>query len=145
MSKYNDDSKVTWNRDNDNFNVLMESDILISDFSGVIFDYALVFQRPVIYADTSFDKSPYDAWWIDDELWTFKTLPKIGKQLTADDLDGLKYVIDSVLNDQSYRDAIAAARKETWAFPGQAAERTADYLIETRSKLLEAVNNTKEI
>ena len=43
MAKYVENPKFSWNRDTDNFEVLRQSDILISDFSGVIFDYALVF------------------------------------------------------------------------------------------------------
>lgn len=144
LNEYPESEQLEWNRDNDNFEVLRRSDLLISDFSGVIFDYTLVFQRPVIYADTSFDKSPYDAWWTDDELWTFKTLPKIGKQLNKDDLGDLRSVIDSVLNDKSYRDALAAARDETWAYRGQAAERITDYLIEKRSGLLDGAETKRE-
>lgn len=136
IRKYPENDQLEWNRDNDNFNVLRRSDILISDFSGVIFDYALVFGKPVIYADTSYDKSPYDAWWLEEELWTFKVLPKIGKKLN-DDLDDFKAVIDSVLNDQSCRDAIAAVREETWAYRGEAAVRITDYLIEKHRSLVE--------
>ena len=58
--------------------LLRRSDIMISDFSGVIFDFALVYDKPVIYADTEFDKSPYDAWWLDTPYWTFDVLPRIG-------------------------------------------------------------------
>ena len=144
LNEYPESDQLEWNRDNDNFEVLRRSDLLISDFSGVIFDYTLVFQRPVIYADTSFDKSPYDAWWTDDELWTFKTLPKIGKQLNKDDLGDLRSVIDSVLNDKSYRDAIAEARDETWAYRGQAAGKITDYLIEKRYELLEGAETEEE-
>ena len=62
---YPESDRLEWNRDTDNFEVLRRSDIMISDFSGVIFDFALVYDKPVIYADTEFDKSPYDAWWLD--------------------------------------------------------------------------------
>ena len=60
MTKYGEGSGVTWNRDNDNFEILKKADIMISDFSGVMFDFALVFDKPIIYADTSFDASVYD-------------------------------------------------------------------------------------
>ena len=57
---------IVWNKDNDNFSVLDRSDILITDFSGIIFEYALVFKEPFIYADTEFDTLPYDADWLDE-------------------------------------------------------------------------------
>ena len=84
MRDYPESDRLEWNRDNDNFEVLRRSDIMISDFSGVIFDFALVYDKPVIYADTEFDKSPYDAWWLDKPLWTFTALPRIGEPCRRD-------------------------------------------------------------
>lgn len=133
---YPESEQLEWNRDNDNFEVLRRSDLLISDFSGVIFDFALVFGKPVIYADTSFDKAPYDACWIDEELWTFRTLPRIGRQLTEEGLKDMKALIDETLSSADTREAIEAARRETWAYVGEGAERIADYLIEKRAALL---------
>ena len=69
--------------------MLRRADLLVSDFSGVIFDFTLVFDKPVIYADTKFDKSPYDCWWLDTPYWTFEILPQIGQQLTEDNFDTL--------------------------------------------------------
>ena len=40
-----------------NIDVLNEADILISDFSGVVFDFSLVFNKPVIYTEPSMDWS----------------------------------------------------------------------------------------
>ena len=135
MTAFPESEQLEWNRDNDNFEVLRRADLLISDFSGVIFDYALVFRKPVIYADTSFDKSPYDACWLEEELWTFRVLPKIGRQLKAEDLGSLKALIDEVRTDTGYREAIEAARDETWVCRGESAGRIADYMIAKRGEL----------
>ena len=135
MSKYSDTTKVEWNRDNDNFEVLRKSDILISDFSGVIFDFTLVFDKPVIYADTSFDKAPYDAAWIDDELWTFKVLPKLGMQLGEDNIDNIKSVIDECIEDTKYQRGRDEARQETWCYMGEGTTRVVDYIINKYSEI----------
>ena len=129
MNEFPVSEQLEWNRDNDNFNVLKRSDILISDFSGVIFDFSLVYDKPVIYADTEFDKSPYDSWWLDTPLWNFTALPRIGEKLTLDNFDSLKEIINNCLTDQKYADGRKEARSETWAYPGEAATRAADYLI----------------
>ncbi len=50
MSKFPESDKLHWNRDNDNFEALADSDIMISDFSAVNFDYAFVFDKPLIYS-----------------------------------------------------------------------------------------------
>ena len=135
MTQFPNNDQLEWNRDVDNFDVLRRSDIMISDFSGVIFDYVLVFNRPVIYADTSFDRSPYDSYWIDEEPWTFQVLPKIGRQLVQEDFGRLKEIIDAMSDDPHYQAAIDEARNETWAHIGEAAMLTVDYLIDKRNAL----------
>ncbi len=137
MKAYPDSPQLEWNYDNDNFEVLRRADILISDFSGVIFDFALVFDKPVIYADTSFDKAPYDACWLEEEMWTFTVLPKIGQQLTKEHLPAIKDLIDECMNDPRYQAGREAARSETWEHMGQAAVRTVDYLMEKQKQLRE--------
>ena len=133
MSKYPD---LEWNKDNDNFDILRRSDILISDFSGVMFDFSLVFNKPIIYADTSFDKAPYDACWIDKETWTFSTLPLIGEKLDENSFSNIKELIDKCLNDQKYQDGINNARNEAWEHIGESASLTVDYLMNKRNELL---------
>ena len=97
MTEFPNSNSLEWNRDSDNFDVLRRSDILISDFSGIVYDYSLVYRKPVIYADVEFDDSPYDAWWLDTPFWPIASLPKIGKQLTKDNMQNLKELIDSCI------------------------------------------------
>lgn len=137
MKQYPDGEQLEWNRDNDNFEALRRSDILISDFSGVMFDFSLVFDKPVIYADTSFDKSPYDAYWLEEEMWTFEVLPKIGSQLTQENLQNVKELIDTCLTDTKYQEGRDLARSQAWAHIGESARLTVDYLMNKRSQLIQ--------
>lgn len=129
MKKYPESDQLEWNRDRDNFEVLKRSDILISDFSGVTFDFALVYDKPIIYADTKFDKAPYDAWWLDEEVWTMTALPRIGMELKEDKLDSLKEMIDTCLEDPRFAKGRDEARSETWEFYGEGTKRTVDWLV----------------
>ncbi|MFR0795991.1 MAG: CDP-glycerol glycerophosphotransferase family protein [Oscillospiraceae bacterium] len=143
MAAYPDSEDLEWNRDNDNFDVLRRADILVSDFSGVIFDFTLVFDKPVIYADTKFDKSPYDCWWLDTPYWTFEILPQIGQQLTEDNFDTLGDMVQQCLTDPKYAQGRDTARAQTWVYPGEGAVRAADYL-EQKMKELTATHEEKE-
>lgn len=129
MTQYPESDQLEWNRDNDNFKVLNRADIMISDFSGVIFDFALIHDKPVIYADTDFDSSPYDAWWLDYQMWTFTALPRIGQKLTMENIDTIKDMIKVCLNDERYIQGRKEVREETWNCQGEGAVRVADYLI----------------
>ena len=136
MQKYPESDQLEWNRDSDNFEVLKRSDILISDFSGVTFDFALVYDKPIIYADTKFDKAPYDAWWLDKEIWTMTALPRIGMELKEESLDNIKGMIDTCLEDPKFASGRDEVRSETWVHYGEATARTVDYLIEKHEELL---------
>ena len=135
MKAYPESKQLEWNRDTDNFEVLRRSDILISDFSGVIFDFTLVYDKPVIYTDPKFDLSLYDAWWLDDELWTVSALKRLGMQLTDDNMENLKELIDTCIADPSFSDGRRCVKEETWAHFGQGAEQATGYLIKKYESL----------
>lgn len=135
MQEYPESEQLEWNRDNDNSEVLKRSDILISDFSGVIFDFALVYDKPVIYADTEFDNSPYDAWWLKTPFWTFTALSRIGEKLTADNMGFLKELIDTCLADPKYAKGRQEVREETWEYQGEGTKRAVDYLLKKYEEL----------
>lgn len=135
MKDYPDSEQLEWNRDTDNFEVLRRSDILISDFSGVIFDFTLIYDKPVIYTDPQFDVSLYDAWWLDTPLWTTSALPRLGCQLNSDNMENLKDLIDSCLNDPQYAEGRIQVKNETWAHVGEGAVRTVDYLLQKYEEL----------
>ncbi len=128
MAAYPNSDKLEWNRDGDNFEVLRRSDILISDFSGVIFDFSLIYDKPVIYTNPNFDLGPYDAWWMDEPLWTTTVLPRIGAELTEDKMDTLKDLIDTCIEDPRYAEGRKQAKEETWANCMGGAKEVAEYL-----------------
>ena len=108
---------------------------MISDFSGVIFDFAFVFDKPIIYTEPSYDKAPYDACWLDEELWTFQTLPKIGRQLSSDSIGGIKQLIDSCIGNDQLKQERDKAREECWAHRGESARYAVDYLVAKQEEL----------
>ncbi len=133
--KFPDTEMFQWNTDNDNFNVLAESDIMISDFSGVIFDYTLIFDKPIIYADTSLDTAPYDAAWLDETQWRIRVLPDLGKQLKESDLSNIKELIDSVSDSEIYSEGRRKCSDMAWQYKGLAAENTLNYLVQKYADL----------
>ena len=130
-----DTKNLEWNYDNDNFEVLKKADVMITDFSGIIFDYALVFGKPVIYADTSFDSAPYDAAWIDEPLWRFEVLKDLGEPLKPEDFSNMKERIDELLSKEKFDVARDKVRNEAWQCIGESAKKTVDYMISKHQEL----------
>lgn len=135
--RFPEDDRLEWNFDNDNFEALYRSDLLISDYSSVMLDFALVFDRPIIYADVSFDKEPYDAGWLDEEMWILRTLPRIGMQLTEENAERLPELIRESLDSRAFAEGRRQAMAENWVHPGGSIPVIADYLIRVRQRLAE--------
>ena len=132
QSKY---QEIEWNFDNDNFDILNRSDIMISDFSGVIFDYSLIFDKPVIHTKTDFDWSLYDGAILEDNSWTDKMLSKFSVELTSDNMNNLKNVIDDMLNNDKFKVGRAEVKGEIWQNIGKAKILVVDYLIKKANEL----------
>ncbi len=128
-------NQMEWNFDNDNFSILNRADILISDFSGTMFDFALGINKPVIYTDVEFDSSPYDAAWIEGEMWEFTTLPKIGIKLQEKDFSHIKDVIQVALQSRELQQGRDSVREECWANIGHSASATFNYLVNKEKEL----------
>lgn len=144
MAKYPDSEKLHWNKDNNNFDVLARSDIMISDYSAIMYDFAFIFNKPVIYTNAQFKKDPYDAWCLEGELWMLSTIRKIGKELKKENVGQIKELIDSSIKESKETDIIDEARKETWCNIGKSSELIADYLIKKLAKLEEQKKTVKK-
>ncbi len=145
-AKYPDSNRLKWNFDNDNFDILSRADLMITDFSGVISDYCYIFDKPVIVADTSVDTAPYDAAWIDEPLWRFKVLPKLGPSLNEEQFGDLKKTIDELTESDDYRQSRNEVKAVAWNCIGEAAKLTVDYLVKKNAELSVSTgeNNNEE-
>ena len=143
IKDFPDSEQLEWNRDLDNSAVLKRSDIMVSDFSGVIFEFSLIYGKPVIYTEPDFDLSPYDSWWLKRPLWTVSALPRLGRCLTEENMPQLKDLIDECLTDPQFAQGREQVKEETWMYPGEGAKRTADYLIEKYDELVSKEEEVK--
>lgn len=127
MNKY---PQVEWNRDNDNLAVLNRADMLITDFSGIMFDWSFLFDRPFMFTKTDFDASVYDAAWIDEKPWMIKAAEELGIVLDESKFDSLADVIKSAIGDKSLQEARNLARGTYWQNHSHAAEKIVDYMTD---------------
>lgn len=133
---YKETENISWNFDNDNFESLNDADIMISDYSGVMFDYALLFNRPVLYTrPQNVDIRPYDAAWLDNEMWTLRVLPKIGQELTELHFANMKDVLLKALENPISHASIDEVRQACWSEMGRSATNVVDYLINKEKSL----------
>lgn len=147
MARYPNNDKFYWNFDNDNFLCMASSDLLITDFSSIVYDWAFVFEKPLIYAGVNFNAAGYEAAWFTKEsqeatgagcgepLWREGAIKKLGAQLDENDFPRLKEIIDNVLNNDKYKASQKALKSEAWQEEGHSATLTVDYLLNKQKAL----------
>lgn len=134
-ARYKDKANVEWDYERDNIYAMKKSDIMISDFSGIIFDYTFLCDKPVMYSIGQIDLRAYDAYDINEgkDLWQFKILERMGIALEESDFDRIQQVIESVKDNPQ----LAAARKEAkdaaWMYQGNAGKQIVDFMVKKAS------------
>lgn len=137
MEKYGNAPRLSWNFDSDNLAVLNSADILITDFSGVIFDYTFLCDRPIIYADTHYDPRPYDAGCLNHPQWRFEILKDLGIKLEEQDFPRISEVIMTAIHSDHLAQGRAKAKAQAWMHAGESAVRVVDYLVKKHETLTE--------
>lgn len=148
QKKYETESNIEWNFDRDNIYALKRADIMISDFSSVIYDYTFLCDKPVMYVNADLDLRIYDASEVYNEdgspkrIWQFTTLEKIGIELTEEQFKDIKNVIQNASDSPLLAQERAKAKAKAWMHIGEAGERTADFMI-SKSKEFETHTEAK--
>lgn len=129
--KYRNISNLEWDYERDNIYSMKKSDIMISDFSGIIYDYTFLCDKPVMYVNANLDLRPYDAFDLDGgkDIWQFKTLKDIGIELKEDQFDNIKDVIQMASDSKELADLRHKAKAEAWMNEGCAGEKIAEFMI----------------
>ena len=130
--RYKDNKNIEWDYERQNIFSLKKADIMISDFSGIIFDYTFLCDKPVMYVNAGMDLRPYDAYDLGDKkLWQYASLEKFGKQLDEKDFSNIKEVIQNMSDSKELASARAQAKAEAWMHEGEAGKNIADFMIQT--------------
>lgn len=132
--RYKDYANVEWDYNRDNIYSMKKADIMISDFSGIVFDYTFLCNKPVMYVNTDMDLRPYDAYDLNKQLWQFSVLEKMGIKLEEKDFANIKEVIQNASDSPELAEQRKIAKETAWMNIGKAGEKIADYMISTVEK-----------
>ena len=106
---------------------MIESDLLISDTSSIRFDYAFLYQKPVISLEVPLDAMP--GFERDDmsELWMEEAEIKIGLKVAKEDIEKIIGFVEQALNEKG-SDEIVTYRESVIKNFGLAGEAIAKYV-----------------
>lgn len=135
QAEYAGNEKIKWDFAPDNIVSLSKADIMISDFSSITLDYAFLREKPFLSVIGRFDARPYDAGKVPRELWQFRVLPDIGKELREEDFGEIKNIIEGMTEDPDAGRKRLDAKNQAWQHRGEAGRRIADFMVSVREEL----------
>jgi len=127
--RYKDSKNVEWDYERENIHSLNKADIMISDFSGIIFDYMFLRDKPVLYVSQNFDLRPYDADDIDHELWQSKTVKEAGIELKEEYFSRITEIIKNAADSETLKQARKKACETAWQYQGEAGKRVFEFML----------------
>ena len=136
LEKFPENESRVWNTDRENLKALAHADIMISDFSGIIFDFYTLFKKPILTIRGQYEKRGREAMDLKEEPWDLRILDKIGRTLAEDDFENLIEIIDETIEGYSGQildeDEISNIVDK---YPNQAANRGLNFIGETLESL----------
>ena len=134
LQKY---KNVVWDIGTPNVYAFAKADMMISDFSSVIFDFVCLEAKPVLTLDFAFDPAGYDLSDIDMEhFYTFETLKRIGGKLREQDFSHIATIITQILESNKSQEA-KKCKEELWRYPHHAGLKAAQEILKIERELLE--------
>ena len=128
---YQQYSNIEWDTNPDGFRSLQRAQLMISDISSVIFDFAFVFLKPVISVGHGPVKEGFEAWHIPHPAWEMEILNDLGGHFPDISEEQILSAVPLLIQN---RDAIAkkieSIRSEFIVNFGNASELVASALID---------------
>ncbi|STQ86750.1 hypothetical protein LS73_003450 [Helicobacter muridarum] len=131
---------IAWDTNRDNIYAMDNAELMVGDFSGVLFDFVCLFEKPVLTPDFNFNVIGYDLEDTGRTPWVEWALKQIGRKIKIEDLDNIAYIIESMLSYDEHADQLKAnieeMKKNLWHFKGKAGEKSAKEILKIRFNIL---------
>ncbi len=133
--KYKECSNISVQTDFSSNSTVFDAAILVTDWSGICFEYAYTTKRPVIFIDTPMKVMNPEYKMIDTVPINIMLRNEIGKSIAMEDVKStIDVAREMIANADSYSDKIEAFRNEYVYNLGHSAEISAKYIINQLKK-----------
>ena len=140
---YKDDSSIEIQTDFSSTDTVFNSDLIITDWSGIAFEYAFTTKKPVLFIDTPMKIMNPDYKKIKVEPFNIWCRYKIGRVVKLNELNTIdKTVEDMLKSNKQYKKKITDVVSEYVYNLGKSGEIGAEYIIKCiQDKIIERSKN----
>jgi len=108
---------------------MSKSDLMIGDLSGVFWDYAFLYGKPVLLLKTNFDTiEGFEGSELNYEMWEVRERSRLGKVFTENDVENISTIVNDLL-DNPPQLALEKLRSESVYNFGKAGEVAAGQIL----------------
>ncbi|MDL2210384.1 CDP-glycerol glycerophosphotransferase family protein [Desulfovibrio sp. OttesenSCG-928-O18] len=104
---------VSWDSETSQLPAMLGSDVLVSDLSGIVFDYAFVMEKPVVTIAMAVDTRGLEAGDLPWPAWELTQLPQLGATIDPDRVHDLPNVIAALPAPEVFAERVRALRAES--------------------------------
>lgn len=134
--KYSGRENLIWDYESDNIYSMKRADIMISDFSGIIYDYTFLCDKPVMYVNANMDLAPYDAYDVPGQKpWQLSAVKKFGIELKEEQFADIKLVIEGASDSTELSKLRAEEKALAWQHIGDSGEMVYDFMTKKEAEI----------
>lgn len=144
--KYKDNKNIIIQTDFSNNSSILDADLLITDWSGICYEYAFTTKKPVLFIDTPMKVMNPNYKEIDVEPYTIWSREIIGKSIKPSEIDKVLDKTEYLLNSRDkYSKDIEKLFKDTIYNIGSSSEKGAKCIIDcVQEKIKERKSSNEE-
>ena len=135
QDKFSDCPNIKWDLSNDNLKAMSSADVLITDFSSIIYEFLFLFNKPCIYSLSAYNREIYDLSDLDSGTYRDSVLEKLGKELTLSNIDKIEEMVNSLVNTNEISEDILKIKNEFWQEQNNGAKNVVDFLIKKQKEI----------
>ena len=133
---------IKWDLSNNNLQAMASADVLITDFSSIIYEFLFLFNKPCIYSLSAYNRELYDLSDLDSgRTYRDSILERIGKELTLENIGNIEELVDSLVKNSNSSDEILKVKNEIWQEQNNGAKNVVDFLIRKQNEVVNKNDN----
>lgn len=135
--KYKDEERITIDREPLGTKSMHRADLMISDLSGVFWDFIFLYSKPVLLLKTDFESiEGFEGSELDYEMWEMRERSKAGQIFDENDIENISVIVKDLLVNPPLMQ-LEELKKQSVYNIGNAGEVAASQILEIVESLNE--------
>lgn len=127
--QFKDEPRISIDRNPLGTASMAKADLMISDLSGVFWDFAFLYSKPVLLLKTEFETiEGFEGSELDYEMWEMRERHRLGKVFDENDVENISHIVNDLISNPPIMQLQELKNESVYNF-GKAGEIAANQII----------------